>query len=67
MDLLQQTALAYQNLINIQYKIIIAKKKTKKTLIINFSEEGYHHLVGLHKLKDLRNLKRARVRVFQDI
>ena len=51
-DKLQRCALAFQNLIDIQYEIIIGRKSQIYKIILNFSETEFVHLAGLHKLVD---------------
>ena len=51
-DKLQRCALAFQNLIDIQYEIIIGRKSQIHKIILNFSETEFVHLAGLHKLVD---------------
>ena len=54
MDKLQKCAKAFENLLEIQYRIIIGRKGKTVELVIGFSKLDFHHLMGLGKLKDLR-------------
>ena len=51
-DKLQRCALAFQKLIDTQYKIIIGRKGQLSNIILNFSDTEFVHLAGLHKLVD---------------
>lgn len=64
-DKLQKCALAFQNLIDTQYEIIIGRKGQTSEIILNFSETEFVHLVGLHKLVDIDFIRTAsRKKVF---
>ena len=67
MDLLYECAAAYQRLLDIRYKIILGRKGRLTELQIYFEPIHFHHLLGLHKLKDLRIARASREKVFQDI
>ena len=54
MDKLLKCAKAFENLLDIQYRIIIGRKGKTVELVIGFSKLDFHHLMGLGKLKDLR-------------
>ena len=49
-DKLQRCALAFQKLIDTQYKIIIGRKGQLSNIILNFSDTEIVHLAGLHNL-----------------
>ena len=67
MDKLQKCAKAFENLLEIQYRIIIGRKGKTVELVIGFSKLDFHHLMGLGKLKDLRIAKQKRGSVFDEI
>lgn len=67
MDILQECAKAFQHLLNIKYRIIIGRKGQLVELEIFFSDTEFHHLAGLHKLRDLRVRTQNRTRVFEDL
>ena len=67
MDKLQKCAKAFENLLEIQYRIIIGRKGKTVELVIGFSKLDFHHLMGLGKLKDLRIAKQNRGSVFDEI
>lgn len=67
MDKLQKCAKAFENLLDIQYRIIIGRKGKTVELVIGFSKLDFHHLMGLGKLKDLRIAKQNRGSVFNEI
>ena len=67
MDKLLTCAKAFENLLRIQYRIVIGRKGKTVELIIGFSKLDFHHLMGLGKLKDLRIAKRNRGLVFDEI
>ena len=64
---LQKCAKAFENLLEIQYRIIIGRKGKTAELVIGFSKLDFHHLMGLGKLKDLRIAKQNRGSVFDEI
>lgn len=67
MDKLTNCALAFENLLDIQYRIIIGRKGKATEILIGFSRLDFHHLMGLGKLKDLRISTRNRGVVFDEI
>ena len=52
MDLLMQCAREFQRLIPYQYHIVIGRKGNILNFTISFDPADFHHLAGLHKLKD---------------
>lgn len=52
MDLLKQCAQGFENLIPYQYHIIIGRKGKTLEFTISFDRVDFHHLAGLHKLRD---------------
>ena len=67
MDHLQSCAKAFEHLLDFQYHIIIGRKGKSVELNIFFDPTEFHHLVGLHKLHDLRIARENREKVFQQI
>ena len=54
MDKLRQCAELYKNLLDIKYKIVLGRKGVKTEIMLSFLKENFFHLIGLHKLKDIR-------------
>ena len=52
MDLLQQCAQEFERLIPYQYHIIIGRKGKTLEFSLSFDRADFHHLAGLHKLRD---------------
>lgn len=67
MDKLINCVIAFQKLLDIQYRIIVGRKGKATELCIGFSKLDFHHLLGLGKLKDLRVATRNRGIVFDEI
>lgn len=54
MDYLQICAKAFERLLDIKYHIMIGRKGKLEELNLLFEPTEFHHLIGLHKLRDLR-------------
>ena len=67
MDKLMECAATYQKLLDVTYKIVLGRKGRLTELLIGFEPVYFHHLIGLHKLGDLRIARANRERVFVDI
>ncbi len=67
MDKLYECAAAYQKLLDVSYKIILGRKGKLTELHICFEPVYFHHLIGLHKLRDLRISRANRAEVFENI
>lgn len=67
MDKLLECAKTFKRLLDIQYHITIGRKGNNIDFLIGFEEVDFHHLVGLHKLKDLRISRAERETVFHKI
>lgn len=67
MDTLQACAKAFENLLPIKYHILIGRKGKSVDLTVSFEAVEFHHLVGLHKLHDLRLSRANREKVFSQI
>lgn len=67
MDRLQDCAKAFEHLLDTTYHIVIGRKGNTVTIDIAFKAEHFHHLLGLHKLRDIEALSHKREKVFDDI
>lgn len=67
MDSLLACAKAFENLLPVKYHIIIGRKGKSVDLTVSFEALEFHHLVGLHKLHDLRLSRANREKVFSQI
>lgn len=52
MDLLKKSALGFQLLLKQQYYFVLGRKGQIKEFTISFEKSDFHHLAGLHKIKD---------------
>ena len=53
MDVLQEQAIAYQQLMKYEYHFVVAYKNKTREFILRFPIDNFLHLTGIHKLKDL--------------
>ena len=68
MDRLLECTRLYNNLLDIKFKVILGRKNVETPLTISFSKDEYHHLIGLHKLKDRSNIRtKKRSVIFDEI
>lgn len=67
MDLLQRCAIVFKRLTGYQYRFTLGRKGKLKEIILGFSETDFHHLAGLHKLKDISIARENRQAVFRGI
>ena len=67
MDKLKTCAVAFTKLLNINYRFIIGRKGKTKEFTLGFDTYHFHHLAGLHKLSDIRELRTSRERIFKEI
>lgn len=68
MDSLQKSAKAFERLTQYQYHFVIGRKGQKLEFTASFEPADFHHLAGLHKLKDNVRLQTGkRSSIFQDI
>lgn len=67
MDLLQRCAAVFERLTGCQYRFTLGRKGKLKEIILGFGEPDFHHLVGLHKLRDISIARKNRQTVFRDI
>ncbi|HHV09452.1 MAG TPA: hypothetical protein GXX75_04120 [Clostridiales bacterium] len=52
MDLLQQCAVGFERILPYQYHIVVGRKGKVLDFTVTFDRADFHHLSGLHKLKD---------------
>ena len=68
MDMLQQCAENFSRLLSYQYHIIIGRKGKMREFTITFDAADFHHLAGLHKLRDIIRFQTGeRDDIFHDI
>ena len=68
MDLLQKCALVFRELLMYEYHFVIGRKGALKEFYLSFDKTDFHHLIGLHKLKDITQIQRgARDKIFEQI
>lgn len=68
MDLLKKCAMTFQKILVYQYHFVIGRKGISKEFILTFDEADFHHLVGLHKLRDITQIQQGkRSKVFKAI
>lgn len=67
MDYLQICAKTFEHLLDIKYHIVIGRKGKLEELNLLFEPTEFHHLIGLHKLRDLRLSRGNREKVFLQI
>lgn len=67
MDKLSACANAYLKMMDLTYRIVLGRKGNLYELHIGFEAVSFHHLIGLHKLHDLRIARANREKVFYDI
>lgn len=62
-----RSAVSFKELLNKKYHIVIGKKGKEVDIDLEFMPVDFHHLAGLHKLKDLRLARDNRETVFLGI
>ena len=68
MNLLQECAFAFQKLLMFEYHFVIGRKGQSREFNLTFQKADFHHLAGLHKLKDIAQLQQGmRERIFDKI
>ena len=67
MDHLLECAEAFEQLLDVQYHIVLGRKNRLTELTLRFDPTEFHHLVGLHKLRDLRLARGNREKIFHQI
>lgn len=58
MDKLLKIAKSFQSIMQMQYYFEIAKKQKVQKFILTFEKADFHHIAGLHKLKDVTVLQK---------
>lgn len=64
---IQNACRAFNNLLHFEYEIHLAKKKTLIKIQLHFQKKDFHHLSGLHYLKDRPELRSDREKIFDTI
>ena len=67
MDHLLECAEAFEQLLDVQYHIVLGRKNRLTELTLRFDPTEFNHLVGLHKLRDLRLARGNRETIFHQI
>jgi len=68
MDLLLQCALGFEKLTHYQYSFLVGRKGKSLSFVISFDPVDFHHLAGLHKLRDnARFTTGKRDKIFKEI
>lgn len=67
MDILMQCASSFQKLMDYEYKFTLGRKGKLTEIRLGFSETDFHHLIGLHKLKDIDIARSNRSTIFHRI
>ncbi|MBQ7477250.1 MAG: hypothetical protein IJT06_07660 [Selenomonadaceae bacterium] len=62
-----EAAIAFQNLLPVNYRIVIGRKKQAHTIILSFREDNFLHLSGFHKLNQFHAYKIKSNRFFHDV
>lgn len=66
-DILKNAALCFQSLEGKRYRIVIMRKDQTQELTLFFPTQAFHHLSGLHKLKDTPIVQRGAKNVYKEI
>lgn len=67
MDCLFACAKAFERLSHMEYNMVIGRKGKAVSLHVQFAPVNFHHLAGLHKLRDLALAAENREKVFYRI
>lgn len=67
LDLLLHAATSFSELLCWQYHFTLGRKGQLTELVLGFSDIDFHHLAGLHKLKDTHLARANRSSIFRDI
>lgn len=65
--MLQRCFDAYDELLEIEYVITIGRRNEERKLEIKFEKEAFKHILGLHYLKDIRDLHNSSSIIFDSI
>ncbi len=66
-DILYEAAVNYQELINIEYYIVLGRKNKEYHIHLKFLEESFHHLIGLQHLTDIHFPTTNKKRIYKEI
>lgn len=61
---LEESMRTYERLLELDYEITVGKKGVLQVIDLKFEKSNFHHLAGLHYLKDRPMLKRNSDKVF---
>jgi hypothetical protein len=67
MNKLFECAINFEKLLDKRYHMIIGRKGKSVEIKLTFKAFQFHHLVGLHKLHELRLSRDNREKIFDDI
>lgn len=68
MELIKDCAKAFNQLLFYEYHFVIGRKGKSKEFILGFDKADFHHLAGLHKLRDNVKIQtRKRSDIFDEI
>lgn len=68
MDLLKKCAMAFEHLLGYKYHFVIGRKGVSREFDLTFDKADFHHLIGLHKLRDIAQIQQGmRSKIFDDI
>lgn len=68
MDFIQACAVTFQTLLSYEYHFVIGRKGNIKEFYLRFEKADFHHLLGLHKLKDIAQIQQGmREKIFDKI
>ena len=67
MNLLMKCATSYQKLMDYEYRFTLGRKGKLTKITLQFPITNFHHLAGLHKLKDTNIARANRSTVFYQI
>ena len=60
--------MAFEALLNYEYHFIIGRKGQLKEFYLTFDKSDFHHLIGLHKLRDITQIQQGmREKIFYKI
>lgn len=67
-DLLLECAENYKKLLSYEYHFTIARKGLLREFILSFQKSDFHHIAGLHKLRDIFDAQRgSREELFENV
>lgn len=68
MDILQKCAFAFQKLLDYEYHFVIGRKGKLREFYLDFAKGDFHHLAGLHKLRDIAQIQQGmREKIYDQI